>query len=45
MARIIDGRFLPTFLDSSPTKETNPTWEMIMKDKIIQRDKKNIALQ
>ena len=35
MARVIDGRLLPTFLHASPTKETNPTWEMIMKNNII----------
>lgn len=35
MAKIINGRLLATFLHASPTKETNPTWEMIMKDKRI----------
>ena len=45
MARIINGRLLPTFLHGSPTKGTNPTWEVIMKDKRVQHDKKNIALQ
>lgn len=35
MARILDGRLLPTFPHASPTKETNPTWEMIMKDNRI----------
>ena len=39
MARIINGRLLHTFLPTSPTKETKPTWEMIMKefDKTHQR--------
>ena len=35
MARIIDGRLLPTFLHASPTKEINHTWEMIIKDNRI----------
>ena len=39
MDRIINGRLLPTFLPTSPTKETKPSWEMIMKefDKTHQR--------
>ena len=32
MARFINGRLLLTFLPASPTKETKPSWEMIMKE-------------
>jgi hypothetical protein len=39
MARIIDGRLLPTFLHASPIEEEKPKWEELMKnlDKTQQR--------